>query len=245
MSDAAAGRTVATTSSTDSGQGSGPLSDPFVAVEAGDVSTLGSVMRVEAPGGSSQLLVHRSSRVASSKSHLPWATASVSVSDVVVAPAGGRRKPRIPEPVLEETAPVAGFVLPAGSALGPRLHLSLVWPLAQVTSVRLQALLQEPVIVALLPSAWHQLPIFPQRTSTSQLAVVWRHLVQAIPPVIPLLYGLGWGALRMSRVPGRAHYFRPAPSPETLCWARRHPCSSKPPHLLNVDLTLFAPTMAA
>lgn len=120
MSDGAAGRAVATTSSTDSGQGSAPLSDPFVAVTAGDASVLGSVMRVEAPGGSSQLLVRRSSRVASSRSHPRRVTASGSVGEVVDAPPGGRRQPGyVLEPVFEETASAARLVDPAGGVGGP------------------------------------------------------------------------------------------------------------------------------
>jgi hypothetical protein len=130
-SKAAAGRTVTAASNTDSGQGSAPLSDPFVAITAGGVSTLGSVMRVEAPGGSSQLLVCRSSRVASSRSHQLPATASASGGVVGDVPSGGRHKPgrisRILDPVSKETAPTASFVVPAGVvvALGAPLHLSL------------------------------------------------------------------------------------------------------------------------
>src|SRR5271168_1181766 len=121
MSDGAACRAVATTSSTDSGQGSAPLSDPFVAVTAGDASVLGSVMRVEAPGGSSQLLVRRSSRVASSKSQPRRTTASGSVGEDVDAPPGGKHGPGyVLEPVFEETASVARLVEPAGGVGGPR-----------------------------------------------------------------------------------------------------------------------------
>jgi hypothetical protein len=123
MSKETAGRTITGTSSTDSDQGSAPLSDPFVAVAAGGVSTLGSVMRVEAPGGSAQLLVHRSSHVASSRLHQPPTTASGSAGAVADVPSGRRRKPgdtaRILDPVSEETAPTASLVVPARGGGGP------------------------------------------------------------------------------------------------------------------------------
>ena len=56
--------------STDS-QGSGPLSDPFVAVAAGPVLTKGSRRRVKAPAGSSQMEVRRSGRTIPPKKFKP------------------------------------------------------------------------------------------------------------------------------------------------------------------------------
>jgi hypothetical protein len=120
MSDGTAGRAIATTGSTNSGQGSAPLSDPFVAVTAKDVSTLGSVMRVEAPVGSAQLLVRRSSRVASSRSHPSRAAAPGVVSGLVDAPPGSRHRPgSVLRPVLEADTSAARLVVPAGGVGDP------------------------------------------------------------------------------------------------------------------------------
>ena len=59
--------TVSRTNSTDSGQGSAPLSDAFVAVAAVESTIRDSVARVEAPRSSDRLFVRRSTRVASSR----------------------------------------------------------------------------------------------------------------------------------------------------------------------------------
>ena len=61
-------RTGTTASSTESGQGSEPLSDAFVAATTETSSGRGSQRRVRAPAGSSQMEVHRSRRVALSRS---------------------------------------------------------------------------------------------------------------------------------------------------------------------------------
>jgi hypothetical protein len=58
-------RSGTTADSTDSGQGSEPLSDVYVAEKD---SRRGASRRVKAPGGSAQLEIRRSARVASAKS---------------------------------------------------------------------------------------------------------------------------------------------------------------------------------
>jgi hypothetical protein len=57
-----------TNASTDSGQGTAPLSDAFITVTTGKRSKRGQSQLVEAPEGSARLSVRRSSRMASSKS---------------------------------------------------------------------------------------------------------------------------------------------------------------------------------
>ena len=106
-----------TNASTDSGQGSAPLSDAFVAVPAGNKSRRGQSQLVEAPKGSARLSVRRSSRVASSKSQPSQTNSSnASAQDIVVAPPGVKRKPgyvyQMLPPVSEEPGSAA---TPAGS----------------------------------------------------------------------------------------------------------------------------------
>lgn len=89
MADSAAGHSAPTAGSTDSGQGTGSLSDAFVAAAWGEISGQGSIRRVQAPEGSSRLSVRISVRVASSRSKsVQSGTAHPSVPDVIEAPPG-------------------------------------------------------------------------------------------------------------------------------------------------------------
>jgi hypothetical protein len=122
MSGNTTGRTGTTTSSTDSGQGSGPFSDAFVAAAAEGVSIQGSVTRMEAPEGAAHLLVCRLTRVASSRSRsrqLEASASNPSVKDFVDALPGGKRKVgyayQILDPVSEEAGPSVRPVVPAGT----------------------------------------------------------------------------------------------------------------------------------
>jgi hypothetical protein len=123
MSGNAAGTT---TSSTDSGQGSAPLSEPFVAVVTEGTSRRGSSRRVNAPDGSALLNVRRSSRVASSKSHsTPFASEIHPPGSVfITAPPGGKRKIgyayQVLPPVSEEGAQSNSLINPAGNVDGLR-----------------------------------------------------------------------------------------------------------------------------
>ena len=113
------GRTGSTTSSTDSAQGSGSLSDAFVVVKAGGGSVVGSTARVEAPEGSAQFHIRRSARVASSRSHSMQASASgPSVTGIVDALPGRKRKVgyayQVLESVTEQAGPSLRIVIPAG-----------------------------------------------------------------------------------------------------------------------------------
>ena len=114
----ARGRTGTTASSTDSGQGTEPLSDAFVAVATDNRSTRGPHQRVEAPEGSARLLVRRSSRVASSKSRSLQASASnTSVQDIIAAPPGVKRKPGYAYQMLPPVTEEPGYsAAPAGSS---------------------------------------------------------------------------------------------------------------------------------
>jgi hypothetical protein len=125
--DALAPPTETATSSTDSGQGSEPLSDAFVAVPAGKGSRIGPNQRVEAPEGSSQMFVRRSARVASSRSRSVRADTSMSVPSgqvAVVAQSGGMlgtgQVYRVLHPVVEETGQIGGLTGPTGNAGGLR-----------------------------------------------------------------------------------------------------------------------------
>jgi hypothetical protein len=84
------------TSSTDSGQGSEPLSDAFVATEAtaaGGRSNRDSSRMVQAPESSDRFFVRRSSRVASSRSQSVQVRApNAPVVEVVDALPGGKRR---------------------------------------------------------------------------------------------------------------------------------------------------------
>ena len=124
MSGNTTGRAGTTTSSTDSGQGSESLSDAFVAVAAKGVATQGSASRVEAPKGSAQLLVRRSTRTASSRAASVQANAQNPPVVLVDAPPGGKRKlgyayqvlDPLPEAVESSTRPLA----PTGNGGGFR-----------------------------------------------------------------------------------------------------------------------------
>ena len=105
--------TATTTSSTNSGQGLEPLSDPFIAVAVAGVSEPVPGLRVEAPKGAGQLLIRRSQCVASSRSQ-SCPTGQVSASNVsamefVDAPPDGKRKVsyayQVLDPVSEEAGP--------------------------------------------------------------------------------------------------------------------------------------------
>jgi hypothetical protein len=93
MADSAAGHSAPTAGSTDSGQGTGSLSDAFVAAASGEISGQGSRRRIQAPEGSSRLSVRRSVHVASSRSKsVQSGMAHPSVPDVIEAPPGVRCK---------------------------------------------------------------------------------------------------------------------------------------------------------
>jgi hypothetical protein len=91
--------------STDSGQGTDPLSDAFVAISR-DLD-----QRVEAPEGSSHLSIQRSSRVASSRSRsmLQTATSTTSVSNNIKVSPGTRCRPgyvyQLLSPTIEDSGP--------------------------------------------------------------------------------------------------------------------------------------------
>ena len=124
MSGNVASGTATATSSTNSGQGSEPLSDAFVAVEAGGEANRKAAKRVMAPEGSDRFFVRRSSRVASSRSQTAGASSSNPVMEVVDAPPGGKRKTgyayQVLQPVAEEAGPPIRTVEPVGNAGGLR-----------------------------------------------------------------------------------------------------------------------------
>src|ERR1700679_2173245 len=80
-----------TTSSTNSGQGSEPLSEPFVAVPVGEKELHGAARRVVAPEGSAQFNVRRSVRVASSRSQSKLPSNPPRI-EFVKAPPGEKRR---------------------------------------------------------------------------------------------------------------------------------------------------------
>jgi hypothetical protein len=125
MSGNTEGRAGTTTSSTDSGQGSDPLSDAFIVVAAGGKSSQNPDRRVEAPVGSAQFHIRRSSRVASSRSRSMQASASLPpVMEIVDTLPGRKRKLgyayEILQPTSEEAGPSVRSVVPTGNVDGPR-----------------------------------------------------------------------------------------------------------------------------
>ena len=118
MSGNTAGGAGTTTSSTDSGQGSEPLSDAFVAVAAERVPSRDSSSRVAAPEGAAQFFVRRSLRVASSRSGSVQASASMPVIEVVDAPPGGKRKIGYAYQVLEPVAEEVGHATRTSGSVG-------------------------------------------------------------------------------------------------------------------------------
>ena len=126
MSGNTAGRTGTNASSTDSGQGTDPLSDVFVAAPSGTGPAGGPDKHVEAPEGSAHLSIRRSSRVASSRSRstLQITISNNSIQDIVVAPPGIKQKPGYVYQVLSPTAEEPGHSAtpagPAGNASGLR-----------------------------------------------------------------------------------------------------------------------------
>ena len=127
MSENVASGTGTTMSSTNSGQGSEPLSEAFVAVEAGGESNRKAAKRVWAPEGSDRFFVRRSSsRVATSRSRTAGASSSnPPVVEVVDVPPGGKRKAGYAYQVLQAVAEEAGppsrtVVEPVGNAGGLR-----------------------------------------------------------------------------------------------------------------------------
>ena len=121
--------TGTTTSGTDSGSGSGSLSDAFVVVTVGKSTTASSRRRVQAPAGSSNLEVRRSSRVALSRARSSRATTLEASGQVLGdAPAGGERTtgfaPQVLHPVVEEERSLPGQphlpTGPLGTAVGFR-----------------------------------------------------------------------------------------------------------------------------
>ena len=120
-------RAGTTSSSTDSGQGSDPLSEAFVAVavavEGGSNSV--STQRVEAPVGSAQLHVRRSMHVASSRSRSTQASASGQpAANFIDAPPGVKRKIgyayQVLQPVAEESNQSVVPAVPIGNVDGSR-----------------------------------------------------------------------------------------------------------------------------
>lgn len=122
-----------TNASTDSGQGTAPLSDAFITVLAGKRSRRGQSQLVEAPEGSARLSVWRSSRMASSKSQPLQANSSA--QDIIEAPPGVKRKPgyiyqKLP-PVSEEPGCLLRLRVHMGMrvAFGTPLYPSwTLWP---------------------------------------------------------------------------------------------------------------------
>jgi len=125
MTDSAAGHSAPTAGSTDSGQGTGSLSDAFVAATSEERSGQGSRRRVQAPEGASHLFVRRSARVASSRSRSVQGSAPrVSVPDVVEAPPGVKRKTgyayQVLQPVTEGSGQSSRPVGPTENAADSR-----------------------------------------------------------------------------------------------------------------------------
>jgi hypothetical protein len=112
-----------TTNSTDSGHGSAPLSDPFVATTMAGESRPDSINRVVAPEGSAHLHVHRSVRVASSRARSSQpSTMHPAGWEIVDAPPGGKRKAGYAylQPVAEEAEQSTSSVVPVGNGGGSR-----------------------------------------------------------------------------------------------------------------------------
>jgi hypothetical protein len=113
---------VSAATSSDSGQGSAPLSDPFVATTVVGDSRIDSVSRVRAPEGAAQLLVRRSARVASSRSRS--LQTGPPVAEFVDAPPGGKRKIgysyQVLPPVVEESGSAVDRGDPVGIGGGSR-----------------------------------------------------------------------------------------------------------------------------
>jgi hypothetical protein len=125
MADDTAGQSAPTASSTDSVQGSGSLSDAFVAAASGEKSHQGSKRRVQAPEGSAQLSIRRSARVASSRSKsAQGGTLHTSLPDVVEAPSVAKRKTGYVHQVLQSVTEESGLssrpVGPTGYAVDSR-----------------------------------------------------------------------------------------------------------------------------
>ena len=114
-----------TASSSDSGHGSAPLSEPFVAVtvEGHSCQDLGN--RVVVPEGAAQLHVRRSARVASSRSRSAFTAASnLPAAEFVDAPPGGKQKIgfryQVLPPVIEDVGQASGSIIPVGNGGGLR-----------------------------------------------------------------------------------------------------------------------------
>jgi hypothetical protein len=106
------------TGSTDSGQGSEPLSDAFVAVAAGGRARQDSLRVVEAPKSSDRFFIRRSARVASSRSHSVQASAlNPSAVEIVDALPGGKHRVGYAYEVLETVGEAPGpSIRPVGPA---------------------------------------------------------------------------------------------------------------------------------
>ena len=115
-------RSGTTAASTDSGQGSGPLSDPYVAIAVPGNSKRGTSRRIMAPEGSSQLSIRRSMRVASSRERSTQPAApSRSEQTIVEAPPGKKRAVGYVYEVLPAVAEHSvGSGGPSGNAGGSR-----------------------------------------------------------------------------------------------------------------------------
>jgi hypothetical protein len=113
---AAGARPGASASSIDSGQGSEPLSDAFVAVPVPRRSKKASSMRVEAPEGSSMMLVRRSTRVASAMAKSVMADTAGYPAPIII---------RVP-PALGRTTKGAPLLLPSVAEESPGVPLGLL-----------------------------------------------------------------------------------------------------------------------
>ena len=114
-----------TASSSDSGHGSAPLSEPFVAVTVEGHSRQDLGNRVVVPEGAAQLHVRRSARVASSRSRSAFTAASnLPAAEFVDAPPGGKRKIgfryQVLPPVMEDVGHASGSLVPVGNGGGLR-----------------------------------------------------------------------------------------------------------------------------
>ena len=94
-----------TTASTNTGQGLGPLSNPYIAVIINEGSRGGKDQQVVVPEGSLQMSVHHSAHIASSRARsIQPATPDLTI---VVAPPGKKRVVgytyKVLQPVIEET----------------------------------------------------------------------------------------------------------------------------------------------
>ena len=150
-----------TAASTDSGQGSGSLSNPFIVVpveQGGESLVQTSGSHVVAPVGSAHLHVRRSAQVASSRSQSLLAN-SPPAMEFVAAPPGGRHKICYAYQVLQ----------PVAEEAGPSINLDA---LVGTAHARLAGGLQNPVPISLERAAGSSLLTGRKRSATSARVVV-------------------------------------------------------------------------